>query len=86
MVKNVVNPARSSVVNLALRISLGCESQSVLLCYLNLVVAYMTRAIEVKVLSNEGARHQVVERSLVSLNEAHLVCRMGSEEAKHDGE
>lgn len=86
MVKNVVNPARSSVVNLALRISLGCESQSTFLCYLDLVMAYMTRAIEVKVLSNKGARHQVVKRSLVSLDEAHLVCRMRSEEAKHDGE
>jgi hypothetical protein len=27
MVKKVVRPARSSVVNLALRIALGCESQ-----------------------------------------------------------
>lgn len=70
MVKKVVRPARSSVVNLALRISLGFRCQ---LNFLHdMVLTYMTRSIEMKVFSHNRARHGIVERSLVTLYEAHF--------------
>lgn len=64
MVKKVVRPARSSVVNLAPLISLGYESQ---LCLLHSITVqtYMTGSLKVEVASNNRARHDVIETSLV---------------------
>jgi hypothetical protein len=72
MVKKVVKPARSSVVNLAFRISLGFDGQ---LCYPeHMVLTYMARPIQVEVFSNKGARDPIIECGLVALEETHC-CR-----------
>jgi hypothetical protein len=36
------------------------------------VLTYMTRSVEMEVLPHKGARHSVVERSFVPLDEAHF--------------
>jgi hypothetical protein len=69
MVKKVVRPARSSVVNLACRISLGFDSQ--FHSRGDTVSTYMTRSIQVEIPPNERARDSIVEGSFVALDEAH---------------
>ena len=54
MVKNVVRPARSSVVNLAPLISLGCHCQYLLLVFRR-HCTYMTRSLKVEVPPHYGA-------------------------------
>jgi hypothetical protein len=64
MVKKVVKPARSSVVNLAPLIALGYTGQ---LCSLHLVDlrTYMTRSLKVKIPPHNRARHNVIQTGLV---------------------
>ena len=74
IVKKVVMPARSSVVNLALRISFGLDSQHRSFTKTRQRnLTYMTRAIEMKVSPNDGCRDAVIDGSFFSLNETH--CR-----------
>jgi hypothetical protein len=70
MVKNVVRPARNSVVNLAFGISFAFGGQSYPLK--DEVFAYMTGSIQMEILPNDRGRYPVIESSLVALNETHL--------------
>lgn len=63
MVKNVVKPARISVVNLAPLISLGCDGQ--LRAPLLDRSTYMTRSLKVEVPSHNGAGHYVIQPGFI---------------------
>jgi hypothetical protein len=63
MVKNVVKPARISVVNLAPLISLGCDSQLPTLLLDR--STYMTGSLKVEVPAHNGAGHYVIQPGLV---------------------
>lgn len=71
MVQKVVNPARISVVNLALGMASGYSISAKDVANAE-GLPHMTRSIQMEVSPDEGRRHKVIESGLVPLDETHV--------------